>query len=311
MDVNLEGHYILSAIAIGIGATLLMDLWNLFLKHRFNIPSLSYCVLGRWLQHMPEGTLRHANINAAPQKPFECAVGWIAHYSIGVVFSLGFIVLSSGDWLRRPTLLPALLYWIVTVVFPFFIMQPSFGLGIASSRAPKPTQARLKSLATHTVFGLGLYVCALGVSYALQSLTSEAQSQDSSDQRQVRLPLELLPDTLAICRLPADAAVPKWAADRGGFLTVSRTADELSIMTVQRAVPAGIRCERDYQAVRVRGPLSPNLVGILLSILKPLAEAGISILAISTYDTDYVFVKTRHMPAALKALRHAGHQITS
>ena len=208
MDVSFEGHYILGAIAIGVGATLLMDLWNLFLKRGFNIPSLTYCVLGRWLQHMPGGTLRHANVNAAPQKPFECAVGWIAHYSIGVVFALGFVALTSGDWLVRPTLLPALLYGIATVVFPFFLMQPSFGLGIAASRAPSPTQARLKSLATHTVFGLGLYLCALGVRYVLHGLTSVAEAQDSSGPRPVRLPLELLPDTLAICRLAAEALVP-------------------------------------------------------------------------------------------------------
>jgi hypothetical protein len=310
MDMSFEGQYILRAIAIGVGATLLMDFWNMFLKRRFNIPSLSYCVLGRWLQHMPQGTLRHANINAAPQKPFECAVGWIAHYSIGVAFALGFIVLTSGDWLERPTLLPALLYGIATVVFPFFVMQPAFGLGIAASRAPRPMHARLKSLATHTVFGFGLYVCAVGVSHVVNSLTSVAEAQDSSRRRPVRLPLELLPDTLAICRLSADADVPKWAAERSGFLGISRTADELSIMTVQRAVPGGVRCERDYQAIRVRGPLSPNLVGILLSLLQPLADAGISILATSTYDTDYVFVKTRYLPAALDALRRAGHQIT-
>jgi hypothetical protein len=165
VHVSFEGDYVLSGIAIGLGATLLMDLWNLFLKHRFDIPSLSYCVLGRWLRHMPEGTLRHANINAAPSRQFECIIGWLAHYSIGVVFALAFIILTTSDWLARPTLLPALVYGIVTVVFPFFIMQPSFGFGIAASRTPKPAQARLKSLATHTVFGLGLYVCALAVSY--------------------------------------------------------------------------------------------------------------------------------------------------
>ena len=162
--MSIEASYILPAIAIGIGATLLMDLWNLFLKRTFSIPSLNYCLLGRWVRHMPEGTFRHANINAAPQKHFECAVGWIAHYSIGVVFALVF-VLVSGDWLARPTLLLALLYGIGTVVFPFFIMQPSLGLGIAASRTPKPMQARLKSLVTHTVFGVGLYLSALGVSY--------------------------------------------------------------------------------------------------------------------------------------------------
>ena len=111
---------------------------------------------------MPGGTLRHASIAAAPRKPLECTVGWIAHYSIGVVFALVFVVLASGDWLARPTLLPALLYGVGTVVFPFFILQPSLGLGIAASRAPRPSRARLKSLVTHTVFGVGLYVCALG-----------------------------------------------------------------------------------------------------------------------------------------------------
>jgi hypothetical protein len=178
--MSIEAHYILGAIAIGIGATLLMDSWNLFLKRTFSIPSLNYCLLGRWLRHMPGGTLRHASIAAAQQKPFECTVGWITHYTIGVAFALVFVVLTSGDWLARPTLLPALLYGIGTVVFPFFIMQPSFGLGIAASRTPKPTQARLKSLVTHTVFGVGLYVCALGVSYVRQAQAEQRHAADAA-----------------------------------------------------------------------------------------------------------------------------------
>ena len=160
--MSIEASHIVGALAIGVGATLVMDLWNLFLDRTFGIPSLDYCLLGRWLRHMPEGTLRHASIAAATRKPLECTVGWFAHYSIGVVFALVFVVLASGDWLARPTLLPALLYGVGTVVFPFFILQPSLGLGIAASRAPRPSRARLKSLVTHTVFGVGLYVCALG-----------------------------------------------------------------------------------------------------------------------------------------------------
>ena len=123
------------------------------------------------------------------------------------------------------------------------------------------------------------------------------------------LPLEVLPDTLAICRLPADAAVPPWAMGQSAFLTVSRTSEELSITAVQTAVPAGTRCERDYRALRVRGTLPPDLVGILLSIADPLARAGLAIFAISTYDTDYVLVKARDLPAALEALRAAGHDV--
>jgi hypothetical protein len=165
--MTIEANYLLAAIGMGIGATLIMDLWNLFLKRAFGVPSLNYCLLGRWLRHMPDGTFRHASISAAPQKSSECMVGWIAHYSIGVAFALAFVLFVSRDWLVRPTLLPALLYGIATVVFPFFIMQPSLGLGIASSRVPNPTQARLKSLATHSVFGIGLYASALAVSSLL------------------------------------------------------------------------------------------------------------------------------------------------
>jgi len=166
--MSIEPDHILGGLAIGIGATLVMDLWNLFLKRTFSLPSLNYCLLGRWLRHMPGGTFRHASIAAAPQKPFECAVGRIAHYTIGVVFALGLIVFTSGDWLARPTLLPALLYGVGTIVFPFFIMQPAFGLGMAASRTLRPTQARLKSLGTHAAFGVGLYLCARGVSYLLR-----------------------------------------------------------------------------------------------------------------------------------------------
>jgi hypothetical protein len=166
--MSIQAGYVLAAVAIGLGATMAMDLWNLFLKRAFSIPSLDFCLLGRWLRHMPGGTFRHARIAAAPRKPLECAVGWMAHYTFGVVFALVFVVLASTGWLARPTLLPALLYGIATVVFPFFVMQPSLGLGIAASKTPKPAQARLKSLATHTVFGVGLYASALGVSHLLR-----------------------------------------------------------------------------------------------------------------------------------------------
>jgi DUF2938 family protein len=157
----------LGAIAIGVGATLAMDLWNLFLKRAYGIASLDYCLLGRWVLHLPAGRFRHADIRAAAAKPNECTVGWMTHYTIGIMLAVGLVVLTAGEWLARPTLPTALLYGIGTVVFPFFLLQPSLGLGIASSRAPNPTMARLKSLATHTVFGIGLYGCAVGVRYLL------------------------------------------------------------------------------------------------------------------------------------------------
>jgi hypothetical protein len=145
-----------------------MDAWNLFLKRAFKIQSLNYCMLGRWLSHMLNGTFTHRSIGAAERKPMECGIGWAAHYSIGVTLAVVFVSVISRGWLMRPALLPALTFGIVTVVFPFFVLQPSLGLGIASSRTPHPTQARLKSLVTHTVFGVGLYVCGLLVSHVLR-----------------------------------------------------------------------------------------------------------------------------------------------
>ena len=152
--------YIFAATVIGLGATLFIDLWALLLRHAFDVRSLDYCLLGRWVLHMPAGRVVHENIAASTAKTHECAVGWTAHYSIGVAFALLFGMMAPEGWFERPTLLPALLFGIATVIVPFFTLQPSFGLGIAASRTPAPNRARVKSLMTHTVFGLGLYVWA-------------------------------------------------------------------------------------------------------------------------------------------------------
>jgi uncharacterized protein len=133
---------------------------------------------------------------------------------------------------------------------------------------------------------------------------------DARPSSRPQLPVELLSDTLAICRLEPAAPVPSWAAGPSPFLTLSRTAEELSITALQSAVPIGVACERDYRAVRVRGPLPLNLVSILAAIADPLAAAGMSIFAISTYDTDYVLVKAGELEAALQVLQQAGHRIT-
>jgi DUF2938 family protein len=165
--MSTEATYFLCAVVVGLGATLFMDLWALFLTRAFSVPSANYCLVGRWFRHMPEGTFMHASIVNASQKPLECTVGWIAHYAIGVVYALALVALVSGGWLTHPTLLPALLFGVGTVLVPFLVMHPSFGLGLAASRAPDPTQARLRSLMAHTAFGVGLYVSAVGASYVL------------------------------------------------------------------------------------------------------------------------------------------------
>jgi hypothetical protein len=156
--MGLDNISIAGAVFVGIGAALIMDLWNLFLRRTFSISSLSFCLVGRWLSYMLTGTFTHTNIAAAPQKPGECAIGWTAHFLIGVAFALLLIIPTSGGWLQHPNFLPALLVGVGTVIIPYFVVQPALGLGIASANTPKPTQARLKSLMTHTAFGIGLYL---------------------------------------------------------------------------------------------------------------------------------------------------------
>ncbi len=165
--MDIHALNIAGAVVVGIGAALIMDLWNLFLRLAFQIPSLNFCFIGRWLSYMPLGTFKHANIAAALKRPAECVIGWTAHFLIAVAFSLMLVLLTSGSWLEHPSLLPALLVGVGTVLIPFCIVQPALGLGIASSRTPNPNQARLKSLMTHTVFGVGLYLSALPWSYVI------------------------------------------------------------------------------------------------------------------------------------------------
>lgn len=159
---------LMSAILIGLGATLATDLWALFLKHVFKITAPNYCLVGRWLRHMPEGTFKHSNIASAPQKSAECTVGWIAHYMIGITFAIAFVALAGNNWIQHPTLMPAVTFGVVTALMPFFIMQPSFGYGIAASKTSNPTQARLRSLMNHTVFGIGLYLFGLLINWLLR-----------------------------------------------------------------------------------------------------------------------------------------------
>lgn len=119
--------------------------------------------------------------------------------------------------------------------------------------------------------------------------------------------LTLLPGTFAVCRLEPDAPVPAWAA--GSFSSVTRTTDELSIVCDQAVIPDGVRCERDWRCLKLAGPIPFTTVGVLASLVSPLADAGISVFAISTFDTDYVLVKAEHFEKAVVALRLAGHEV--
>ncbi|MBC3231044.1 DUF2938 domain-containing protein [Serratia fonticola] len=152
---------LLHATVLGIAATLIMDLWAIGQKRLFNIPSLNYRLVGRWIGHMPRGKwVHHTIVQATPVKG-EILMGWGAHYLIGIVFTWLFLIIMGPVWLEQPTFLPALAMGIISVVAPFFLMQPSFGFGFAAARTPQPNVARQRSLIAHASFGIGIYVVAL------------------------------------------------------------------------------------------------------------------------------------------------------
>lgn len=113
--------------------------------------------------------------------------------------------------------------------------------------------------------------------------------------------LILLPDSLAICRLNKDAQIPDWAL-AGSFYTVARTADELSIVCPDGHPPSGTKFDSGWRALKVQGPLALDEIGILAGLTVPLAEAGIPIFVISTFDTDYLLVKQQHLSRAVRLL---------
>jgi hypothetical protein len=121
------------------------------------------------------------------------------------------------------------------------------------------------------------------------------------------LELSILPETYAISRLDASAAEPAWAQS-GQIRSVTRTAEELSIVCRQDAVPGGVVSEGGWRALRVAGTLDFSLTGVLASLAAPLAEARISLFAVSTHDTDYVLVKAEALQRAVAALTAAGHR---
>jgi hypothetical protein len=145
---------------IGVGATAAMDAWLLFLQ-RIGVPSMSFAYVGRWVGHLARGTWAHASIAKAAPVRGELALGWLAHYAIGIAFAALMVAAGGDGWAESPTLLPALLVGVATAAAPLLVLQPAMGAGVASSKTATPVRNTIKSLATHVVFGLGLYLAAI------------------------------------------------------------------------------------------------------------------------------------------------------
>ncbi|MDD2063630.1 hypothetical protein D3C76_515480 [compost metagenome] len=151
-----------AALLIGVGATVIMDLWGILLR-RLGIPTLNFAMVGRWAGHLMKGRARHEAIAKAEPVANEVAWGWLIHYGIGVLFAVMLVGMVGEGWLGAPTLWPALAWGVVTVAAPLCFMQPLMGAGFFASRTPTPGRNCLKSLVTHSVFGVGLFLSAVVV----------------------------------------------------------------------------------------------------------------------------------------------------
>jgi hypothetical protein len=123
-----------------------------------------------------------------------------------------------------------------------------------------------------------------------------------------KLTLKILPDRLAVCRLDSDAALPN-GIDESGFYSITRTNEELSVVCSEERIPPDARSETGWRCFKVEQPLDFSEIGIIFSITQPLADNGVSIFVISTFDMDYFLVKEKDLAKAIDVLTAAGHQM--
>ena len=130
------------------------------------LPATNWAMVGRWFGNMPRGQVVQETMTKAKPVKGELAIGWIAHYAIGIGYGLLLPAFWGQGWIDRPTLLPPMILVWALLVVPFFLMMPGMGMGIAGSRTPQPNVARLRSVLGHSIFGLGMYATAMALAAA-------------------------------------------------------------------------------------------------------------------------------------------------
>ena len=152
---------LLKGVAIGVGATVLMDAWAVVLWKVFRQGRPNWAPVGRWFWHLKNGTVFHDDIGKAEPYAGELALGWIGHYAVGILYGVILALIMGVGWFAAPTFLPAWILGIVTVGAGWFLLQPGLGIGVAASKLPNANTVRALNLVAHTVFALGLYGTAL------------------------------------------------------------------------------------------------------------------------------------------------------
>lgn len=147
-----------NGVLIGVVATLTMDIWAVIAKHVLRLPTANWAMVGRWFGHMRRGTFVHRAISAADPVRNERLIGWLGHYMTGVIYGLTYLLIVGFALGAVPSLASAVGFGLVTLIFPWFIMQPAMGAGVFATRTPAPNVARFVNVSMHLAFGLGLYV---------------------------------------------------------------------------------------------------------------------------------------------------------
>lgn len=155
--------FLVRSLIMGCVATAAMDVWAIFLKMAFGLPPANWGLIGRWFAYVPRGRIFHGDIGQTPPVRLETAIGWIAHYVIGIVYAAALLLMAGPDWATAPTFLPALIVGWVTVGAGWFLLQPGMGAGWAASKRANKWQVRFLNVVGHTVFALGLFGAALAL----------------------------------------------------------------------------------------------------------------------------------------------------
>ena len=149
---------VIHGVILGLIATIGTDIWAAIVKHVLRLPTANWALVGRWFGHMARGVFSHHRIADSAAIPNELAIGWAAHYVIGIAYGLAYLSIVQLYLSSTPTIMSALVFGVATLGAPWLIMQPCMGAGILASKTPRPVITRLVNLSMHLVFGISLYV---------------------------------------------------------------------------------------------------------------------------------------------------------
>lgn len=145
-------------VQIGVIATIGMDVWAAVVKYVLRLPTADWAMVGRWFGHMPQGRFVHRPISESAPIPNELVIGWIGHYTTGVMYGLAYLYIVQIFLSSEPSLNSALVFGLITLVAPWFVMQPAMGAGVFATKTTRPGLMRLINLSMHSVFGASLYI---------------------------------------------------------------------------------------------------------------------------------------------------------